>query len=170
MSATEDIERKLEHGADRYFGKDLDALSSVEKTVLKKAISRRTLARNTETIYSEKTGFGDRMSDGIASFGGSWAFILSFLAFLAIWVAANIALAMGAFDPYPFIFLNLMLSMIARLAAAHDYEINLKAEVEIMALHDKLDQMREHELRALVEKQQEQLDLLTRVVLGKRSE
>ncbi len=188
MSASEDIERKLAHGADRYFGKAPEDLSSVEETVLKKAASRRTLARDTEAAYLEKTGFGDRMSDRIASFGGSWAFILSFLAFLAVWVSANVALAMGAFDPYPFIFLNLMLSMIAalqapiimmsqnrqaekdRLAAAHDYEVNLKAEVEIMALHDKLDQMREHELRALVEKQQEQLDLLTKAVLGRSSE
>ena len=188
MGSDDDIERKLAHGADRYFGKELDALSSVEKTVLKKAVSRRTLARNTETAYREKTGFGDRMADGIASFGGSWAFILSFLGFLAVWVIANIVLAMGAFDPYPFIFLNLMLSMLAalqapiimmsqnrqaekdRLAAAHDYEVNLKAEVEIMALHDKLDQMRAQELRALVDKQQEQIELLTRAVVGKGSE
>ena len=158
MGSDEEIERKLAHGADRYFGKELDALSSVEKKVLKKAASRRTLARDTELAYREKIGFGDRMSDGIASFGGSWAFILSFLGMLSMIAALQAPIIMMSQNRQ---------AEKDRLAAAHDYEVNLKAEVEIMALHDKLDRMREHELRALIEKQQEQLELLTRVVLGK---
>jgi uncharacterized membrane protein len=108
----------------------------------------------------------------------------------AIWGGASLLgagqlafFAAQAFDPYPFIFLNLVLSMLAaiqapvilmsqnrqtardRLDASHDYQVNLKAEIEIMALHDKLDQMRSHELRNLIHKQQEQIDLLSRIVI-----
>ncbi|SDG12498.1 DUF1003 domain-containing protein [Pelagibacterium luteolum] len=183
----DDFESRLARGSSRYFGKDVDALSSVEHGVLKRALSRRTLARDVSEDYLDKLGFGDRMSDAIASFGGSWTFIILFVSFLVLWVASNIVLAINAFDPYPFIFLNLMLSMVAalqapiimmsqnrqaikdRLAAAHDYEVNLKAEVEIMALHDKLDQMREHDLQALIIKQQEQIERLTKAVIASRS-
>ena len=102
---------------------------------------------------------GERIADKIAKLGGSWTFILLFLGFLTVWVAMNVwLLGRDAFDPYPFIFLNLVLSMIAaiqapvimmsqnrqsqrdRLEAAHDYQVNLKAEIEIMALHEKLDE------------------------------
>lgn len=180
-----DRKKGLVHGADRYFGKGVDDLSSVEQSVLQRAIARRTVARDTNQTYEGRLSVGDRLADTIASFGGSWAFILSFLGFLALWVVLNLILVFRAFDPYPFIFLNLMLSMLAalqapvimmsqnrqaakdRLAAAHDYEVNLKAEVEIMALHDKFDQMREKDLRALIEKQQEQIDLLTKAVMRK---
>lgn len=183
MSTTEEIEKRLAHGADRYFGKEVDDLSSIEQSVLQRAISRRTVALDTNQAYEGRLSVGDRLADTIASFGGSWAFILSFLGLLALWVVLNLLLALGAFDPYPFIFLNLMLSMLAalqapvimmsqnrqaakdRIAAAHDYEVNLKAEVEIMALHDKLDQLREKDLRTLIEKQQEQTELLTKAVL-----
>lgn len=184
MSVDEGTGSRLAHGADRYFGKGVDDLSHVEQSVLQRALARRTVARDTNAAYRERQSLGDRVADRIAAFGGSWGFILSFIGFLLLWVASNVLLASGAFDPYPFIFLNLMLSMLAalqapvimmsqnrqsakdRLAAEHDYEVNLKAEVEIMALHDKLDQMREHELRALIEKQQEQIDLLAKAVLG----
>lgn len=107
-----------------------------------------------------------RLADRVASVGGSWAFIFSFIAFLVMWVITNIALATRAFDPYPFIFLNLMLSMIAalqapiimmsqnrqgaidRAAAEHDYVVNMRAELEIMLLHDKLDALRERDILA----------------------
>ncbi len=107
-----------------------------------------------------------KLADNVAKVGGSWSFILSFLFFLMLWVAGNILLATGAFDPYPFIFLNLMLSMVAalqapiimmsqnrqgaidRAAAEHDYVVNLRAELEIMLLHDKLDALRERDILA----------------------
>ena len=176
---------RLAHGADRYFGKAVDELTHTEHSVLERVFARRAVARDTNAAYTNRQGFGDRVADRIAAFGGSWGFILSFIGCLVLWVISNALLAARAFDPYPFIFLNLMLSMLAalqapvimmsqnrqsakdRLAAEHDYEVNLKAEVEIMALHDKLDQLREHELRALIEKQQEQIDLLAEAVLGK---
>ena len=183
MNEDGDTKRRLAHGAGRYLGKELAQLSDLEQGVLKNALARRAVARNPNTAFEERMSLGDRLADGIAGFGGSWPFILSFLTFLALWVVANLWLAAQAFDPYPFIFLNLMLSMLAalqapvimmsqnrqaakdRLTAQHDYEINLKAEVEIMALHDKLDQMRENDLQKLIESQQRQIDLLTNAML-----
>ena len=107
--------------------------------------------------------------------------------FLVLWAGLNILLATQAFDPYPFIFLNLMLSMVAaiqapvimmsqnrqaakdRLNAAHDYEVNLKAELEIMALHEKLDAMRTRQLEVLMQQQQEQIDMLTRLLQAREA-
>ena len=107
-----------------------------------------------------------KLADRVARVGGSWGFIISFLIVLLLWVGGNTLLATRAFDPYPFIFLNLMLSMIAalqapiimmsqnrqgaidRAAAEHDYIVNMRAELEIMLLHDKLDALRERDILA----------------------
>jgi uncharacterized membrane protein len=109
-----------------------------------------------------------RLADQVAKTGGSWSFILTFCAVLLLWIGLNLTLALQgrAFDPYPFIFLNLMLSMVAalqapiimmsqnrqaaidRAAAEHDYIVNLRAELEIMLLHDKLDALRERDVLA----------------------
>ena len=107
-----------------------------------------------------------RLADKVASVGGSWGFIIGFGVALFSWVGLNVLLATRAFDPYPFIFLNLMLSMVAaiqapiimmsqnrqaavdRAAAEHDYVVNLRAELEIMLLHDKLDALRERDILA----------------------
>ena len=120
------------------------------------------------------------MADRVAEFGGSWTFIMLFAAFLVAWALINtIVLATRAFDPYPFIFLNLLLSMIAavqapiimmsqnrqgkkdRENAEHDYEVNLKAELEIMSLHEKLDEMRAEQITRLLTYQQDQMAILT---------
>ncbi len=107
-----------------------------------------------------------KLADKVAQVGGSWAFIISFIVVLMIWVTGNVFLAARAFDPYPFIFLNLILSMVAalqapvimmsqnrqgaidRAAAEHDYVVNMRAELEIMLLHDKLDALRERDIPA----------------------
>jgi uncharacterized membrane protein len=107
-----------------------------------------------------------KLADKVAQVGGSWAFIISFIVVLIIWVTGNVFLAARAFDPYPFIFLNLMLTMVAalqapvimmsqnrqgaidRAAAEHDYVVNMRAELEIMLLHDKLDALRERDILA----------------------
>ncbi len=107
-----------------------------------------------------------KLADRVAQVGGSWAFIISFIVVLMIWVTGNVFLAARAFDPYPFIFLNLMLSMVAalqapvimmsqnrqgaidRAAAEHDYVVNMRAELEIMLLHDKLDALCERDILA----------------------
>ena len=145
------------------------AISAEEARVLQSAIDRRPIARDTSMAGIQD--FGDRVADAIARIGGSWTFILSFLLFLLVWTVANAwLLGRDAFDPFPYIFLNLVLSMIAalqapvimmsqnraaerdRIDAGHDYEVNLKSEIEIMALHEKLDEMRHHDVVDLLKK------------------
>lgn len=152
---------------------DLDEgeLRPREKAVIERAVKRLAVSRNINIEFQENKTFGERLSDKVAEVGGSWAFIIGFAAVIFVWVVLNtLLLATHAFDPYPFIFLNLMLSLLAavqapiimmaqnraaahdRLAASHDYEVNLKAEIEIAALHEKLDQIRAHELAVLIER------------------
>ncbi len=155
----------LKNAATRWFGRSLDKLKSTEKHVLESAHNRTPIARNTNDGFNAQSSLGDRVADRIAEIGGSWAFIGGFFGFLAMWVVLNtVLLTREAFDPYPFIFLNLVLSMVAavqapvimmsqnrsakrdRIEASHDYEVNLKAEIEIMALHDKVDALRTLEI------------------------
>lgn len=143
-------------------------LGEAEQRVLQSALNRRPLARDLNRHMADRAGYGERLADAIARVGGSWGFILSFLAFLVLWALVNVWLLAGdAFDPYPFVFLNLVLSMLAaiqapvimmsqnrqatrdRTDAAHDYEVNLKAEIEIMALHEKMDALRHREIVAV---------------------
>lgn len=162
-----------------------DELSPHERKVILRIAQRRSLARDVNTQFDEQLSFGDRLADQVAAVGGSWTFIIGFGAVIVVWVVLNSVLLIrwGApFDAYPYIFLNLMLSMLAaiqapvimmsqnrqaekdRLAAAHDYEVNLKAEIEIMALHEKLDRMRAEQITALLEQQQRQIEMLTRLL------
>jgi uncharacterized membrane protein len=155
------MNRTIEELANRWLKRRADGLSQLEHRVLQSTIERRPIAKDTGKFFAQQQSFGDRVADGIARFGGSWSFILGFLAFLFVWTIANaFMLGQKSFDPYPFIFLNLVLSMLAalqapiimmaqnrqaerdRLDAAHDYEVNLKAEIEIMALHEKVDELR----------------------------
>ena len=173
---------KLISAAERFLGKGERALTDLERQVLEQAIGKKALALDTSAVFDEKSTFGQRLADAVASFGGSWSFLIGFGAVLAAWVGGNLVLAQSAPDPYPFIFLNLLLSMLAavqapiimmsqnrqaakdRLVTSHDYECNLKAEIEIMALHDKVDQLRNDDLKHLIAKQQEQIELLTKLV------
>ena len=173
---------KLIHAATHFLGKPPDALTNQERVILERAISKRALSRDPTLAFDDGLTFGQRLADGVAAFGGSWAFIIGFGVCLLLWTGANLLLRGAAFDPYPFIFLNLMLSMLAAIQApvimmsqnrqaakdrevsAHDYEVNLKAEIEIMALHDKVDRLREEDLRNLILRQQDQIERLTRLV------
>ncbi|MBL6079084.1 DUF1003 domain-containing protein [Belnapia sp. T18] len=167
--------------AHRWFGRKPRDLSPAERLVLTSTKERRVISRDIERDFDGELTFGQRLADRVAEFGGSWAFILSFGLFLLAWTLLNAVLP-RPFDAYPYIFLNLLLSMIAalqapiimmsqnrqavrdRLDAAHDYEVKLKAEIEIMALHEKLDQLCTREIEALLARQQEQIDLLTRLL------
>jgi uncharacterized membrane protein len=171
------------HAAARWFGRHPDEFGKSERKALALAIQRRALTEDPNRKLTEQSTLGERVADRVAKLGGSWTFIALCLLFLLIWIVLNYAiLGTRAFDPYPFIFLNLMLSMVAALQApvimmsqnrqsatdrqmaVHDYEVNLKAEIEIMALHEKMDALRSEQLAALLLKQQEQIDLLTRLL------
>ena len=171
------------HAAAHWFGRHPDQLGASERKVLERAVQRRTLIEDPSQQLRGQETLGERVADSVARLGGSWSFIGLFLAFLLVWVLFNwLVLGARAFDPYPFVFLNLLLSMIAALQApvimmsqnrqattdrqmaAHDYEVNLKAEIEIMALHEKMDALRTEQLAALLVKQQQQIDLLTRLL------
>jgi len=151
--------------ANRWLKRRPDGLSKLESRVLLSTLERTTISRDTNKAVAFHQTFGDRLADTIARIGGSWSFIKGFIAFLIVWTVGNVwLLTRDAFDPYPFIFLNLVLSMVAalqapvimmaqnrqterdRIDAAHDYEVNLKAEIEIMALHEKLDELRHSQI------------------------
>lgn len=168
--------------SERLFRRKYEQLSKHEKQVAHHLAERTHIARNVAEDYSGQMTFGQRLADRVAAFGGSWTFISLFAAVLVIWILLNsfilIRLGSGPFDPYPYILLNLFLSMLAaiqapiilmsqnrqaykdRMSAEHDYEVNLKAELEIMTLHEKIDLLREQQWTELISMQQEQLRLL----------
>jgi uncharacterized membrane protein len=175
---------KLEHK----LGIGTESFSEKKRRILKHISDRTVVARDVSHELKEKETFGQWLADRVAEFGGSWTFISLFLGILVLWTTTNaLILIEGAFDPYPFIFLNLLLSMLAalqapiimmsqnrqsskdRAAAQHDYEVNLKAELEIMTLHEKLDHVRTEQLASLIQKQEEQIRLLTQLLQSKSS-
>jgi uncharacterized membrane protein len=144
----------------KILGKSLEKASEIERRVLDAVASRLHIARPIHREIEEQQSFGERLADRIAAWGGSWAFLGLFFAFLAGWIVLNSwVLIRRPFDPYPYILLNLMLSCLAavqapvilmsqnrqaakdRLQAMHDYEVNLKAEIEILHLHEKVDRL-----------------------------
>ncbi len=146
---------------------------------------RQSIVIDTNEVFQDTRTFGQRLADRIATFGGSWTFIILFLVVLVAWTALNtfiLARRHEAWDPSPYILLNLFLSMLAalqapvimmsqnrqaakdRLDAAHDYEVNLKAELEIRALHEKLDELREQHWMQLIEMQQQQIRMLAQLL------
>jgi uncharacterized membrane protein len=148
--------------ARRYLSKDPHSLDPEERNVLESFEERRPISRDAADIEEAEAGFWDRLADRVAAVGGSWGFIFSFMAVLVGWMLLNTDVLAHwhlQFDPYPYIFLNLMLSMLAaiqapiimmsqnrssdrdRVAASHDYEVNLRAELEIMRLHEKIDML-----------------------------
>lgn len=156
--------------AKRWLGRQPAAISEREHRILQSAVDRTPIASDPDRRLAQGEKAGDRIADAIARVGGSWSFILSFLVFLVLWTFGNgFLLASGGFDPYPFIFLNLVLSMLAalqapiimmsqnraaqrdRVDAMHDYEVNLKSEIEIMALHEKFDEMRHQQMLGMRE-------------------
>jgi len=164
---------------------DWEAMSAADRAELADALRHARVARNAHDEYLASRTAGERLADRIASFGGSWTFILLFFAFLLAWTLLNTLLLAPrgkAFDAYPYIFLNLMLSMLAalqapvimmsqhrqtvrdRVEAQTDYAVNLKAELEIRALHDKLDALRDAQWSALVQQQGEQIALLQQLL------
>ena len=161
--------------------KELGELDEMEKKVTKSLKEKTLLADNPDD--EDSLTLGQRVADKVASFGGSWTFILSFMAFLLTWIGINFFVLMNRwFDPYPFILLNLILSCIAALQApvimmsqnrqsekdrekAHnDYMINLKSELEIRMLHEKIDHIILHQEQSLIEIQRVQIDMMNDIL------
>ncbi|MGA7670163.1 MAG: DUF1003 domain-containing protein [Nitrolancea sp.] len=154
-------------------------LREEERRIIEMLRRHGNVARNVEETFEEQMSVGDRMADRLAELVGSWSFILTFLALIAVWVVLNATqLLFHAFDPYPYILLNLFLSLLAgiqapvimmsqnrqedrdRLHAENDYEVNLKAELEIEQLHGKMDELRQRQWQELLEIQDRQIQLL----------
>jgi len=167
MRYTEDLLQQ-EHGE----------FSELDRQVAESIAKQDTIAENTEEEFEEHRTFGDKVSDHLASFGGSWSFLISFGVVLVLWMTINVVAGTHAYDPYPFILLNLCLSCIAavqapiimmsqkrqevkdRLRADNDYRVNLKAELEIRHLHEKLDYLVSRQWQRLAEIQQIQMEMM----------
>jgi uncharacterized membrane protein len=165
-------------------GKDKGKLSKLEKKVISSLTRGKTLSdKLEESETTEPITFGQRIADHVASFGGSWTFILSFLGFLVVWIIINVYwLANKSFDPYPFILLNLILSCVAALQAPvimmsqnrqeikdreraqKDYMINLKSELEIQVLHEKLDHLIDAQQQELLQMQKDQAEMMNAIM------
>src|SRR6266542_2968204 len=166
---------------------EIGELSALDHEVIESLQQHEILSADIEKQFEKKLTFGERLSDRIAEFGGSWKFLITFGAVIVVWIGANaVLLATGAFDPYPFILLNLILSCLAavqapvimmsqnraeacdRLRAENDYKVNLKAELEIRHLHEKIDHLLRRQYNRLFEIQQIQIELLEELSQRKR--
>lgn len=179
---------KLESSLEELLGSSEINLTARERRVLKAVLKKSVISRDAHQQFYDDRTFGERVADRVALFGGSWTFIIIFAAVLIFWVILNsyiLASRNETFDPYPYILLNLFLSMLAalqapvimmsqnrqnakdRLQAANDYEVNLKAELEIRHLHDKLDELRERQWTELLDIQKQQIQILERLLAEK---
>lgn len=177
----------IEEMAKKVFRRDWHALLPGEQRILQYFAARAVVSRDTSEVFEDERTFGQRLADRVAAFGGSWTFIGLFAALILLWVVLNSFILVRSgrtFDPYPYILLNLFLSMVAalqapvimmsqnrvaakdRLDAAHDYEVNLKAELEILALHEKLDALRGQQWETLLDLQRDQIAILRQIALN----
>lgn len=164
-------------------------LSQLEMDVLSSLRELDVISANVNEDFQQQITFGQRVADRVASFGGSWVFIFAFAGVVFTWISINAALsAIGPFDPYPFILLNLLLSCVAalqapvimmsqnrqeakdRLRSEHDYRVNLKAELEIRHLHSKLDLLMTHQWQRLLEIQELQTEFLQQIADAERDD
>ena len=181
--STEELNALREAFISGYLTSQIGELTDMEKAVVKSISQQTTLAAKLDDDDLKSDNFGARLADKVAGFGGSWTFILIFSGFLLVWIFSNaILLHNKGFDPYPFILLNLFLSCIAALQAPiimmsqnrqedkdrdrakKDYMINLKSELEIKALHEKLDHLIMHQQQELLEIQKIQIEMLNDII------
>jgi uncharacterized membrane protein len=161
---------------------ELEKLPDAERQVVERFIAKRHVARDIATQADRDRTLGERIADRVAEVGGSWSFIISFGLCLLLWIVLNSVVLRGGFDPYPYILLNLCLSCLAaiqapvimmsqnrqaavdRLRAQNDYEVNIKSELEILQVHEKLNQLREQDWATLVELQNRQIAMLQQLL------
>ncbi len=184
---SDDLDRFRSRYVSELLGEERGELTKLEQEVVQSLADHETLAENIEAEWVGQRSLGERLSDHLASFGGSWTFIIIFFVMLLAWMAFNVVIIeQERFDPYPFILLNLVLSCLAaiqapiimmsqkrqeakdRLRSENDYRVNLKAELEIRHLHEKIDHILTRQWERLAEIQQIQLELMQDPALRKR--
>jgi uncharacterized membrane protein len=165
-----------------YLSAEIGALSDLEQNVVSSLKEDKSIVSIVED-EEEVRNFGQKIADKVADFGGSWTFIISFVVFIVIWIGSNVyILTNKGFDPYPFILLNLILSCVAALQAPvimmsqnrqeekdrsrakKDYMINLKSELEIRMIHDKIDHLIMHQQQELIEIQKVQIEMMNDIL------
>jgi uncharacterized membrane protein len=174
---TDDLDRYRAAYVQSLLAAERGELTSLEQEVADSLAGQDLLVTNQEREFTANQTFGQRLADRIAGFGGSWTFLMLFGVVMAVWMLLNSAWLQQGFDPFPFILLNLVLSCIAavqapvimmsqnrqeardRSQARHDYQVNLKAELEIRQLHQKFDHQLSRQWERLVEIQEIQLEL-----------
>ncbi len=158
---------------------EVAALAQLKKEVTESLLHQEALTKNIDKEFDAKTTRGERIADKVAAFGGSWTFIIIFGVILAVWMGVNTTLFLAKpFDPFPYIFLNLVLSCLAaiqapvimmsqnrqeakdRMRSENDYKTNLKAELEIQAINDKIDKLLNDQWKHLLEIQQMQMEMI----------
>ncbi len=178
-----ELNQYRERAITDYLVKEVGELTALEKTVLTSLASNNTLTDKIDGEETQQLTFGQRIADKVASFGGSWTFIISFGVFITLWISLNVFwLINKGFDPYPFILLNLILSCIAALQAPvimmsqnrqeekdrerakKDYMINLKSELEIRTLHEKIDHFIMGQQQELLELQKVQIEMMNDIL------
>ena len=179
---SEDLNRYRAAHIEQLLEEEKGELSALEEQVLESIKEHDILTENVNEQFEQAMTFGDKLSDKIAEFGGSWRFILSFLGVLVGWIVLNaVFLARKPFDPYPFILLNLVLSCIAalqapvimmsqnrqelkdRLRSENDYRINLKAELEVRILNERVEHLLKRQWQRLLEIQEIQTELMREI-------
>ena len=177
---TDDLQRYRQKYVENLLEQETGEVTAIEREVIESIKEQDVLSRNPDVSFEEQLSLGERLADRIADFGGSWVFLGIFFLILVAWMCINsFVLLTRPFDPYPYILLNLLLSCLAavqapvimmsqnrqeardRARALNDYQVNLKAELEIRHLHQKLDHLMSHQWQRLVEIQELQMDLLS---------
>ena len=180
---TDDLDHQGLSYTENMLTQELGELDNLEKEVLESFATKDILVENVNEEYEESLTFGERMSDRVSDFGGSWKFIGLFAAVLIIWMIINTIILMSqAFDPYPYILLNLVLSCLAavqapiimmsqnrksirdRLQAENDYKVNLKAELQIRNLNSKIDHLMKNQWLHMLETQASQIKLQKKIL------
>ncbi|MEP7011832.1 MAG: DUF1003 domain-containing protein [Acidobacteriota bacterium] len=184
----QDLARYQARQAEKLLETEIGELSDLEREVLDVIEKQSFMSSNVHAELARGSTVGERVADKVAKFGGSWRFILSFGGFLVLWIAANsYVLLHKPFDPFPFILLNLILSCLAalqapvimmsqnrqeqkdRARAENDYQVNLKAELEIRLIASRIDHLLHHQWKKLLEVQQIQVDLIEQLACGKET-
>lgn len=175
----EELNKYRRHFMTALISEEKGELVMLDRNVMEAIKNNSILSENIQDEIEGNLTIGQRMADRIATFGGSWTFIIVFFSFILVWMCINIWLLHSKpFDPYPFILLNLILSCLAAIQAPiimmsqnrqeqkdrqrgeHDYKINLKAELEIKLLSEKIDHLLVHQSKKLLEIQEIQTDYL----------